>query len=45
MIAAIMNHDLEGGLLIERVAKGSPADKAGLRGGSFSGPLYWGVNF
>ena len=39
MIAAIMNHDFEGGLLIERVAKGSPADKAGLRGGSFPGNL------
>ncbi len=39
VIATIMNHDLEGGLLIERVAKGSPADKAGLRGGSFSGRL------
>jgi len=39
VIATFMNHDLEGGLLIERVAKGSPADKAGLRGGSFSGRL------
>ena len=39
MIAAIMNHDLEGGLLIERVAKDSPADKAGLKGGSFPGNL------
>ena len=39
IIAAIMNHDLEGGLLIERVTKGSPADKAGLRGGSLSGRL------
>ena len=39
MIAAIMNRDLDGGLLIERVAKGSPADKAGLRGGSLSGRL------
>ena len=33
-IARLMNHELKGGLLIERVAKGSPADKAGLRGGS-----------
>ena len=33
-IARLFNHELEGGLLIERVAKGSPADKAGLRGGS-----------
>ncbi len=39
VISSIMNHDLEGGLLIERVAKGSPADKAGLRGGSFPGRL------
>lgn len=39
MIAAIMNHDLEGGLLIERVAKNSPADKAGLRGGSITSRL------
>ncbi len=39
VIATIMNHDLEGGLLIERVAKGSPADKAGLRGGAFAGRL------
>jgi serine protease Do len=33
-ISKLMNRDLKGGLLIERVAKGSPADKAGLRGGS-----------
>ena len=39
MIAAIMNHDLEGGLLIERVATDSPAEKAGLRGGAISGQL------
>jgi serine protease Do len=39
LIAGIMNRDLEGGLLIERVAKGSPADKAGLRGGSFPGQI------
>lgn len=39
MIAAIMNHDFDGGLLIERIAKGSPADKAGLRGGSFPGKI------
>jgi S1-C subfamily serine protease len=30
----LLNRDLKGGLLIERVAKGSPADKAGLQGGS-----------
>lgn len=39
VIASIMNHDIAGGLLIERVVKGSPADKAGLRGGSFPGNL------
>ena len=33
-IANLMNRDLKGGLLIERVAKGSSADKAGLKGGS-----------
>jgi serine protease Do len=33
-IAKLLNRDLQGGLLIERVAKGSPADKAGLQGGS-----------
>ena len=33
-ISKILNRDLKGGLLIERVAKGSPADKAGLKGGS-----------
>jgi serine protease Do len=33
-ISKLMNRDLKGGLLIERVAKGSPADKAGLKGGS-----------
>jgi serine protease Do len=33
-IATLLNRDLKGGLLIERVAKGSPADKAGLHGGS-----------
>jgi serine protease Do len=33
-ISRLMNRELNGGLLIERVAKGSPADKAGLRGGT-----------
>lgn len=33
-IAKLLNRELKGGLLIERVAKGSPADKAGLQGGS-----------
>jgi serine protease Do len=33
-VSLLMNRDLKGGLLIERVAKGSPADKAGLQGGS-----------
>jgi len=38
-IAKLLNRDLEGGLLIERVAKGSPADKAGLRGGSVAAKM------
>ena len=33
-VAKLLNRDLTGGLLVERVAKGSPADKAGLQGGS-----------
>jgi serine protease Do len=33
-VARLLNRDLKGGLLIERVAKGSPADKAGLQGGT-----------
>ncbi len=33
-LSRLLNLDLAGGLLIQRVAKGSPADKAGLRGGS-----------
>jgi serine protease Do len=36
MITRLLNHDLEGGVLVERVFKGSPADRAGLRGGSVS---------
>ena len=33
-LARLLNIDREGGLLIQHVVKGSPADKAGLRGGS-----------
>ena len=33
-LALLLNLDVQGGLLIQRVAKGSPAEKAGLRGGS-----------
>jgi S1-C subfamily serine protease len=33
-VARLLNRDLKGGLLIERVAKGSPAGTAGLQGGS-----------
>ena len=33
-IARLFNHQLDGGLLVERVVKGSPADRAGLRGGT-----------
>jgi serine protease Do len=38
-IAKLLNRDLKGGLLIERVAKGSPADKAGLQGGSVAAKM------
>jgi serine protease Do len=33
-LARLLNLDQRGGLLVQHVAKGSPADKAGLRGGS-----------
>jgi len=33
-IRRLLNHDLEGGFLIEHVAKGGPAYKAGLQGGT-----------
>jgi serine protease Do len=33
MVAQLFNHDLDGGLLIQRVSPGSPADQAGLQGG------------
>lgn len=33
-LGSLLNLDLDGGLLILRVTKGSPADRAGLRGGS-----------
>ena len=33
-LGRLFHLDLEGGLLIQHIAKGSPADKAGLRGGS-----------
>jgi serine protease Do len=33
-ISVLLNQDLEGALLIQRVAPGSPAEKAGLRGGT-----------
>jgi S1-C subfamily serine protease len=39
MISRLLNQDLPGGLLIERVVKGSPADKAGLKGGSIPGRI------
>lgn len=35
----LFHHDLNGGLLIQRVSKGSPADKAGIQGGSIPGQL------
>ena len=33
-LAAILNLDYEGGLLVQNVARGSPAEQAGLRGGT-----------
>ena len=33
-LATFLNLDYEGGLLVQRVARGSPADKAGIRGGT-----------
>ncbi|MFQ5792906.1 MAG: S1C family serine protease [Acidobacteriota bacterium] len=38
-LAQLLNLDLEGGLLVQRVARGSPADKAGLRGGWISAQI------
>jgi len=38
-VAKLLNRDLEGGLLVIRVASGSPADRAGLRGGSIPAKL------
>ncbi len=35
-LAALFHLDLGGGLLIQRVTRGSPADRAGLRGGTIS---------
>jgi serine protease Do len=43
-VSKILNQDLTGGLLIERVAKGSPADRAGLMGGSVPAQML-GRNF
>ena len=39
-LAGLLNQDLEGGLLVTRVASGSPAEKAGLRGGSIPAKLF-----
>ncbi len=39
-LGGLFNLDLEGGLLLLRVAKGSPADKAGLRGGLVPAQLF-----
>lgn len=33
-LGALFNLDIEGGMLVQQVVKGSPADKAGLRGGT-----------
>ncbi len=37
--ADLLNLDVEGGVLVERVAEGSPAEAAGLRGGSLPARL------
>ncbi len=37
--ADLLNLDVEGGVLVERVAEGSPAEAAGLRGGSLTARL------
>jgi serine protease Do len=39
-LAQILNHDLEGGLLVLSVVKGSPAERAGLKGGRFSADIF-----
>ena len=39
-LGGLFNLDLDGGLLLLRVAKGSPADKAGLRGGLVPARLF-----
>lgn len=38
-LAILLNIDREGGLLIQHISKGSPADKAGLRGGVIPGKI------
>lgn len=38
-LATLMNLDLPGALLVQRVAKGSPAERAGLRGGTVPGRI------
>ena len=39
-LAQLLNLDREGGLLVLRVAKGSPAEEAGLRGGSIPARVF-----
>ncbi|MDA2928093.1 trypsin-like peptidase domain-containing protein [Acidobacteria bacterium AH-259-G07] len=39
-LARLLNLDLEGGLLVQRVVTGSPAEKAGLRGGSVPAQIF-----
>ncbi len=39
-LARLMNLDVEGGLLVQHVTKGGPADRAGLRGGSIPARIF-----
>ncbi|MCZ6671072.1 MAG: trypsin-like peptidase domain-containing protein [Acidobacteria bacterium] len=39
-LSRLLNLDMEGGLLIQYVTKGSPADKAGLRGGTIPAQIF-----
>ncbi len=40
MLSRLLNQDLEGGILIQYVAKNSPADRAGLVGGTIPVKIY-----
>jgi len=40
ILSQLLNQDLEGGVLIQHVEKNSPADKAGLRGGTIPAKIF-----